>query len=155
MVTGEFVIKAKFELGYLLVTRQSPGLPKLPGEGSKQLPLNLYLNYISGWTIDKWRNGWRAIGASFTGYEITVEMERFEKIQVAYFPIYLIQTTQISIPEKFPKQFRESLKMPLLQAGWEELATSKQLTDHFGNGCVVTLWIKDSIMRPTKEPQWQ
>jgi len=155
MVTGEFEIKAKFQAGDLLVTSQSPGLPKLPGKGLSQLPLNSYLNYISGWTIDKWRNGWRAVGATFAGYEITVEMERFEKSQVAYFPIYLIQTTQLSYPEIFPQELAEKLKEPIQQAGWAELATSKQLTDYTGNGCMVTLWTKDCLMRPSQEPQWQ
>ena len=155
MVTGEFEIKAKFELGDLLITGQSPGLPTLPDRGSEQLPLNSYLNYISGWTIDEWRDGWRAVGATFTGYEIMVEMEKFDKSQISYFPIYLIQTTKISFPEIFSKQFAESIKEPLEHAGWKELATSKQLRDHFGNGCVVTLWTKNSIMRASQEPQWQ
>ena len=153
MITGEFEIKAKSELGDLLVTNQSPGLPVIPDRG-KQLPLNSYLNYLSGWFFDEWRDGWRAVGASFTGYEITVEMEKFEKSPAAYFPIYLIQTTQITYPDKFTKQFAKSLKEPLEQAGWEELATSKQLVNLFGNVCVVTLWTKDSIMRTSKEPQW-
>jgi len=134
-------IKAKYDSGELLVTSHSPHLPSLTDVES--WPLLAYLTFLSARDIEDWYEGWRAIQASFSGYEITLELESFEISQTAFFPIYFIQKNEISYPEKYAAQFIEKLKQPPRQAGWKELATSPKLVSHIGSVVVITLWTKE------------
>ena len=136
-------IKAKYDGSNLVVIAGSSNFPAWVSRES--MPFMVYLTYLSAQDNQDWVDGWRAVQASFSDYEITIEMESFEIQEGTLFPMYLVQKDDISFKEKFSKPFIEKLKQPYIQAGWRELATSKPLVSRMGSLSVLTLWTKESL----------
>ena len=137
-------IIAKYDGGDLVIIDSSSNFPA--GSSREYMPFMVYLSFLSAQDNQDFVDGWRAVRAFFSDYEITIEMERFEIRKGSLFPIYMLQKNDLSFAEKFDKQFIEKLKQPYIQAGWRELATSKPLVSRMGSISVLTLWTKESLL---------
>ena len=143
MTNNLFTIKAKYDGRELVVIASSSNFPAWARRQS--MPFMVYLTFLSAQDNQDRVDGWRAVRAFFSDYEITIEMESFEIRKGILFPIYLVQKNDLSFREKFGKQFIEKLKQPYIQAGWRELATSQPLVSRMGSLSVLTLWTKESL----------
>ncbi|MFL7871728.1 MAG: hypothetical protein AB8I58_23065 [Anaerolineales bacterium] len=127
----------------MVVIASSPTFPSWMS--LKSMPFMACLTFLSAQDHQDWVDGWRAVRAFFSDYEITIEMECFEIQKGTLFPKYLVQKNDLSFTEKFGKQDIEKFKESYRQAGWRELATSKPLVSRMGSLSILTLWTKESL----------
>lgn len=143
MTKNNYTIKAKYDGRELVVISSSSNFPAWASWQS--MPFMVYLTFLSARDNPDRVDGWRALRAFFSDYELTIEMESFEIRKGTLFPIYLLQKNDLSFKEKFGKPFLEQLKQPYIQAGWRELAASQPLVSRMGSLSVITLWTKESL----------
>jgi hypothetical protein len=143
MIQNPNTIKAKYDGRELVIIASSSNFPVRAR--CQSMPFMVYLTFLSARDNQDLADGWRAVRAFFSDYEITIEMESFEIRKGTLFPVYLLQRNDLSFKEKFGEQFIEKLKQPNIQAGWRELAISKPLINRMGSLAIITLWMKESL----------